>query len=80
MELPNIGGIRSLFIIYKLPGIEVIIKRSELNIFAKRDGIAFVAFCKWTRGTFKKLFMIEKLFHAYYPHLISKLFVYFSVA
>jgi len=58
MEFSNIDGIRSRFIIYKLPGIEVNIKPSELNTLAKRDGIAFVAFCKWTRGTFKNLFMI----------------------
>lgn len=30
----NIDGIRSLFIIYKLPGIEVNIKRCELNMLA----------------------------------------------
>jgi hypothetical protein len=45
-EALNIDGIRSVFIIYKFPGIEVNIKRNELNIFAKRDGIAFAAFCK----------------------------------
>jgi hypothetical protein len=45
-EALNIDWIRSLFTIYMLPVIEVNIKRSELNILAKQDGIAFVAFCK----------------------------------